>query len=311
MKENKIYFYLPGLIDNFDLNCMLIERMRLCPDHFYPSIEIGAVFGAFPDHIWNGGRMMMGYTTSKDMDIVMNTYNNYGIPVRWTWTNPTLTIEDLKDKQCNRTTKRYENGMNEILVNNDLCENYFRERFPGYSFISSTTKRLNTMESLNQELAKDYKIVVVDYDFNNKWDLLEQIDQPKKCELLINPLCNPNCPYRKDHYRLIGERQKGNMFSRHDKSEECPAQHRLFHEIKKLPTFITVEDLYNKYVPAGFQHFKIEGRGMGPLKPLTWYLYYMVKPEYKDEEFGWLAKAVEKTCTEPTVSIYVEKPSES
>jgi hypothetical protein len=50
----------------------------------------------------------------------------------------------------------------------------------------------------------------------------------------------------------------------------------------KAELFISVEDLYNKYVPAGFNIFKLNGRHTGDKNALDYYLYYMVKPEYQD-----------------------------
>ena len=306
---DNIYFYLPGMAETFELNCILLARMYYEPDHFYPGVRIGAIFGAFPGCMWNGGRYLAGTVEEAIMDKAVEYFNKAGIPVRWTWTNPMLNEEDLKDKLCNRLTKKHENGLNEILVNNDLTETYFREAFPMYPLISSTTKRITNIEALNNELSKDYKLVVVDYDFNNDWELLNQIQQPQKCELLINPICNPRCPYRKRHYEIIGSMQKNDYTNRDSVVEDCMAQGRFIHEVKKLPTFISVDDLYNKYVPAGFRHFKIEGRGTCPLKPMEWYLYYLVKPEYQEEERSWLQSGIEGTWLNPNIPIYIEEPN--
>ena len=150
--------------------------------------------------------------------------------------------EDLKDEYCNNLAKSFENGVNEVLVNNDLMENYIRTNYPKYPIISSTTKRITSIDALNEELEKDYKLVVVDYDFNNDWDMLKLIAHPEKCEILVNPLCNPHCPYRKRHYETIGLTQKG--IDTHDEHvDHCIAQLRYIHEIKQLPTFVSKEDI--------------------------------------------------------------------
>ena len=51
----------------------------------------------------------------------------------------------------------------------------------------------------------------------------------------------------------------------------------------KLPLHISPEDIYEKYVPMGFSNFKIEGRSIPDVNVLENYVYYMVRPEYKDE----------------------------
>jgi collagenase-like PrtC family protease len=197
----------------------------------------------------------------------------------------------------------FEDGINEVLVNNDLMEQYIRTNYPKYPIISSTTKRITTLEKLQEELEKDYKLVVLDYDFNNQWDVLASISHPEKCEILINPVCNPRCPLRTEHYKEIGLKQKGVEMEGNPQVDNCQAQYRKMNEVQKLPTFISREDLWNKYVPMGFKHFKIEGRATCPLKPIEWYLYYMVKPEYYDEERGWLHMAFETIITEPNLPI--------
>ena len=46
------------------------------------------------------------------------------------------------------------------------------------------------------------------------------------------------------------------------------------------PGFIGTADIRNVYLPMGFSHFKIEGRGLGSALVLEFLLYYMTKPEY-------------------------------
>lgn len=309
--DNNIYFYLPGIAGMFDVNFILIKRMMEHPDHFYDNVKIGGIFGTIPGARWNGGRMEMGWVADEDIMKIKEFHDYMKIPVRWTWTNPTLKEEDLEDDYCNRLTAGFENGINEVLVTNDLMENHIRNHYPQYPIISSTTKRITDIDMLNQELDKDYKLVVLDYDFNNNWDLLDQINKPEKCEILINPLCNPKCPYRKDHYAAIGRGQKGEPMKFNPKVDGCPAQNRLMHEIMKLPTFITREDLWDKYIPKGFRHFKIEGRNICPAKPIEWYLYYMVKPEYQHEERAWLQLGMETFILNPNIKIYSTKPNAS
>ncbi len=48
----------------------------------------------------------------------------------------------------------------------------------------------------------------------------------------------------------------------------------------KNPGFIGPEAIRKIYMPAGFSHFKIEGRGLGSAVVLEFLLHYMTKPEY-------------------------------
>ena len=47
------------------------------------------------------------------------------------------------------------------------------------------------------------------------------------------------------------------------------------------PSFISVQDIRDIYLPMGFSNFKIEGRGLGSAMILEFLLYYMTKPEYQ------------------------------
>ena len=305
--NDTIYFYLPGLAEGLELNTQLIIRMAQYPDHFYDNIKIGGIYGCPPGAIWNGGRYMGGYITNEDTVKLISIINNLDIPIRYTWTNPCMTEEDLKDEYCNSVMEWSKGYKNEVLVNTDMFEQFMKEKYPDFPLISSTTKRITNIDQLNQELEKDYKLVVVDYDFNNNWDLLKEIKHPEKCEILINAVCNPKCPFRKQHYQVLGKLQRGENISPDVEVMKCPSQFRTYCQVKELPTFVTKEDLYGKYVPAGFRHFKIEGRGAyTSLKLLYWILYYMVKPEYVDEERGYLEGGLEKSILFPRIPIYFD-----
>ena len=49
----------------------------------------------------------------------------------------------------------------------------------------------------------------------------------------------------------------------------------------RSPGFIGVEDIRQRYLPAGFSQFKIEGRGLGSALVLEFLLYYMIKPGFR------------------------------
>ena len=79
--------------------------------------------------------------------------------MRFTWTNSLLTEEHLQDTYCNLIMRLADNGMNQVLVNTPVLEQYLRQKYPGYQYISSTTKRILDPEKLRDELKKDYFMV--------------------------------------------------------------------------------------------------------------------------------------------------------
>ena len=306
-------FHLPGLTRNFSFNVIFTQMLKNCPEYFREGVEIASFFGTFPPAVWNGGRSVKGKCDEGFIKQVIKVYNDLGIPVRFTFTNPCITEELLHDEFCNRILDIAYNDMNEVIVNSQLLEDYIRDKYPNYKLTSSTCKRLDSIEGPISELKKDYSIVVLDYDLNNKFDLLEKIPQEDRgrVEILCNTLCNANCKMRKEHYRLIGEYTiayneyvksgKTTPFDVNDyykinevNSINCECRERNAFDIRKLPNHVTPDDIWDKYIPMGFEQFKLEGRTAGRIFLTENYLYYMVKPECRDEARLMLLYNLEK-----------------
>ena len=287
----KIKFHLPDFYGNIRMNLAFADLLKSNPEYFYDNVEIASSYGCFPPAAWNGGRTVVGAVRREGIDRTIEEYNKRGIPIRYTFTNPLVTEKHLKDSFCNMITRIAENGLNEIIVNVPCLEEYIRKNYPSYPLISSTVKQLEDKDELLAELEKDYKLVVLDYNWNNRFEELNELPHKDKIELLINPYCTPHCRRRKLHYEYLGERQfEHNMqvfgndqLKPIDRKEfPCPNMSMSFYEITKFDTFISVEDIYQKYVPMGYSNFKIEGRMMHPVDILESYIYYLIKPEQRD-----------------------------
>ena len=301
--DDTIYFYIPEPMVTFDLNTRLFNRMETCPEHYRDNVKIGAVYGCFPGNIWNGGRVCKGMVSQDQIKYCLDVYNMNEMPVRFTWTNIALEEEHLADPSCNWITRIAENGINEILVNDPKLEEHIRKHYPKYPLISSTTKCLKDIDEINAELEKDYKLVVLDYGFNNDWEKLEQIKHHEKCEILVNAACNPNCPNRAQHYLNLSKGQIDPDHNGDKNVEHCRAFARYFSEIKALPTFVSWEAIEKEYVPRGFRHFKIEGRNSNPLMVMEYYLHYLVKDEFREVEREFLYDGVLKHLMQPFFDI--------
>jgi hypothetical protein len=53
------------------------------------------------------------------------------------------------------------------------------------------------------------------------------------------------------------------------------------HTIQNYPTYVSPEDIYEKYLPMGFNNFKIEGRTANLFSLVETYVHYLIKPEYQ------------------------------
>lgn len=295
-----IKFHIPNFTERHKFNLVFLAMIENCPQFMYDDIEIASIFGIFPPSIWNGGRTQGGTCDRNYIATILRTFNNKGIPLRFTFTNPMLEKKHLGDKFCNMVLEMADNGLNEVIVVSPLLEEYIRKNYPNYKITSSTCKRLDSIEGLNEELEKDYNLVVMDYDLNNRFELLEQVKHKEKCEILVNACCIPNCQRRVNHYKSIGLQQIAyceHLEKTPDKPFDataavepqyreilsCPHMDLSLYDIKKHRTHITPEDIFNKYVPMGFNQFKIEGRTSTVANLMETYLYYMVKPEFRDE----------------------------
>lgn len=288
-----VKFHLPGLRANFPINMLLVKLMQHSPHYFREGLEIASFFGEFPTSKWNGGRYCGGDQCSTEyIRQVIKAVNAEGIPIRFTYTNPLITEEDLSDPYCNFCLREADNGLNEVIVVSPILEEYIRECYPNYKITSSTCKELKDIDAVNAELDKDYHIVVLDYNLNNKFDFLEQIKKKEKCELLANCCCVPNCPRRGEHYRFMATQEQIALQNRKlpaNKQIEIPSWYCEYGEktsvyvFKEYETHISPEAIWEKYVPMGFNQFKLEGRTANLFLLIDTYAYYFAKPEYRDE----------------------------
>lgn len=277
----EVYWHLPGLCNFRLINQILFNLMKDYPSRFREGYKIGSVYGTFPGAIWNGGRAVFGTAYKSDIDKTIKLYNSRGIPVRFTWTNSLLEEKHNYDTYCNLIMKLADNGKNQVLVNRPSLEEYIRREYPGYQVISSTTKRIVTVEEVKAELAKDYHLVVLDYDLNHEEAVLAELaPMADRIEILVNEICTPGCPKRAEHYKAESLSQL--EFDK-DTYFQCPHQNakRGFAECKKRPAFISNEEI-GSYMERGYVNFKIAGRGLSPEFLMDSYAYFLAKEEHAD-----------------------------
>ena len=280
-----INFMLPGMYEHVELNLRFIQLLKTNPEFFYDNVKIGAAYGNFQFCIFDGGRIFSNYrhTCTEEMENIVKAYNDLDVPVRLVFTNPMLQEKHFKNRFGQAILKVCHNEMNEIVVNNSEFEKYLRENYPKFTFISSTTKCLNTPDKFQEEFdKKDYKMICLDYNLNKNQKMLNAIkpEERDKCEFLVNAICPPGCPNRKEHYRLNGLYSLS--YGKNYATAGCPITFNTLHPNSfNSVNNLTPDEIYNKYAPQGFINFKLEGRTLGILENLLNYVRYMVKPEYQ------------------------------
>ena len=63
------------------------------------------------------------------------------------------------------------------VISSDLLSDYLRENYPGFYFVSSTTKMLMDFRQLKAELERPaFRYVVLDFRLNKELDRLGSLD---------------------------------------------------------------------------------------------------------------------------------------
>ncbi|MBR2470122.1 MAG: hypothetical protein IKB43_08245 [Fibrobacter sp.] len=279
-----VYYHLPGLFEFYELYKAFLPLFREHREYFYEWCEIGSIYGAPSDCLWGGGRVGFG---DAEPDEVAALTREYGISARLTFSNSLLREEHLADKKCNALCALFEkNGAapSGVIIYSDLLLDYIKAKYPGFYFVSSTTKVLTDFAQFEGELKRDdFSYVVPDFRLNKQFAKLNALSaaQKQKVEFLCNECCWFGCHDRKKCYENVSQKNLGETQEDHVCASPNAGRGYRFSDAMKNPGFIGIDDIQNVYAPQGFRHFKIEGRSLGSAVILEFLLYYMTKPEFQ------------------------------
>lgn len=276
------YYHLPGLFAFYELYRVFLPLFREHREYFYSWCDIGSLYGAPADCIWGGGRVGFGDAEPRQ---VLALTEEYGISARLTFSNSLLRQEHLADKKCNRLCAllNQQEG-NGVIVHSDLLLEYLKQKYPNLYFVSSTTKVLTDFRQFLDEVNReDFRFVVPDFRMNKAFRELNTLTEVQrgKVEFLCNECCWFGCQDRRMCYENVSRKNLGESCPDHVCTAPGGSQGYRFSKAMENPGFIGVEDIRKTYLPMGFSHFKIEGRGLGSALILELLLYYMTKPEYQ------------------------------
>ena len=278
--ENKVYFSLPGFVSYKPLYEGIAWWKKNYPFIFRDGWEIEAIYDCPSNCVWNGGGYSFGSSYSVEaMQNIIEFYNyQLGVPLRLTFTNPTLEEKDLLDNYGNAIAKTFHNGLNEVLVSTDLMANYIHENYPKYRIVRSIVG------------TKDYDYKLDDICFraviarrcNNLWNKLDEIpeEQRDKIEFLCNEVCEPDCPHTYEHYYAHGVDQKNYTCSSGCIRTEIDRNFRR-RVLYSRYNHISPDDI-KKYLSKGFCHFKLSPRH-SPFYAMEEITRYLVLPDYQED----------------------------
>lgn len=278
--KNVAYFHLPGLFEFYELYSRFLPLFYEHREYFYDWCKIGSIYGSPSSCLWSGGRISESNVNPYDVLRLMNQYN---ISARLTFSNSLLEEKHLSDYQCNALCKMFDSTHNGIIIHSDLLLEYLKKHY-SYYYVSSTTKVITDFNEFVQELNReDFKYVVPDFRLNKHFKELSTLTevQKDKVEFLCNECCFIGCKERKKCYETVSRLNLGEDCPNHICKAPGSQNGYMFSKAKKNPSFISIEDIQNIYLPKGFSQFKIEGRSLGSALVLEFLLYYMTKPEYQ------------------------------
>lgn len=284
LKKGTAYYHLPGLFEFYELYKVFLPIFREHREYFYNWCDIGSIYGAPADCIWGGGRAGFGNHAPED---VLELMQEYGISARLTFSNSLLKKEHLLDGKCNKICKMFEKSEspeNGVIVHSELLLDYLKKNYPGFYFVSSTTKVLTEFGQFMKEVNRDdFLYVVPDFRLNKEFEKLNKMPESlkDKVEFLCNECCWFGCQDRKKCYENVSHKNLGDNCPDHQCSAPGVNNGYSFSKAMENPGFIGIDDIRNVYLPMGFSNFKIEGRSLGSALILEFLLYYMTKPEYQ------------------------------
>lgn len=286
--EKTISFFLPGLNTHFQGFYIYLARyMQKHHEYFRDNIRPAAFYGSFNNAIWQGGRSMIGMQPSPlDIEDTVRKINDAGVAVRYTYTNSILEERHLNDTLCNLTMEIANNGKNEVLVNSPLLEGYLRKNYPEFKYILSTTRCERDVDRINEATEK-YDLVVIDYRDNRNMHFLEKIRDKEKIEILVDDYCPAFCRFRPKHYEVVS---KVNALQGNPSEGSCMETKRpkgivgFYGSLEAYKaTNLTADEIYGAYFDMGFRNFKLIGRDDSSLFAFESFMYYLVKPEFRDK----------------------------
>lgn len=279
-----IKFSLPGYYIHYEINMMLLSLYKIKRHYFKKEIEITSFYDSLPHLIWNGCRILSEgqviNSLSSDIYSMRDSYYDFGMTLRHTFTNNALTPEMMYDYRSNQWAAACEKEGNAVIVGSEMMANYIREKYPKYDIIWSTSIGIKDINTINKISEKD--MVVLDYTLNRNENTLSKLTNPKNIEILCAEYCIDNCPHRKEHYNATNKiiiNQEG------EKDFKCPfytGEQNFYYYLKHSKHILTYEDILILNKKYNIENFKLNGRSVHWIAYIEILVYYLIKNEYKD-----------------------------
>ena len=122
-------FVLPGFYEKFTVNRAIITLKNNYPKYFLDDLNFECFYGTFHFCSWGGGRIFANYDRAfkEDIEYCRDFYNDKGYPIRLIFTNSLIDEDMCKDPYQNQILYLLHNGINEVMINSSILEEYIRK----------------------------------------------------------------------------------------------------------------------------------------------------------------------------------------
>ena len=212
-REGVAYFHLPGLFEFYDFYSVFLPLFYGHREYFYDWCGIGSIYGAPGGCLWGGGRVGYGDADPESVKELTDrfgisarlTFSNLLLKEEHLSDGFCGRLCSLYEKTGEVANEERQNidiqkpgsdgknhsmvrqpqtgsgqscGMrvqNGVIISSDLLLAYIQKRWPGFYFVSSTTKVLTDFNAFRAELDRpEFRFVVPDFRLNRRFDRLER-----------------------------------------------------------------------------------------------------------------------------------------
>jgi len=267
---------------------LILQVFSVLEDRYDCHLDLDSIHGA-PQVTWNCGRVSaVAVPTPEALETMVQSYNDVGIGVFFTFSNHLLEKSDLDNPAGNMLLEGIDNGrgLNGVIMSSDLLYDYVRQRHPELKLTASIVKV--TEEEGRGDVAyyhfvsERFDSVMVHPDDGFEYELLEQLDRDKT-EIMVNEDCAYLCTNRINDYQVMAELIKSGTSDAaeleytYTRKKYCRApQGRLTPAIRSCN--FSMGHMLRVY-EMGFRRFKLQGRQNMPGTFLFDLLRFAVEPE--------------------------------
>ncbi|MBP3301912.1 MAG: hypothetical protein J6L64_02105 [Opitutales bacterium] len=254
------------------------RELLLFHDFFLQTtgIKILKLVHGSPLFLWNSGRVLpRAACTAEQMRDAGLAYARRGIAVDLTFTNHLLKEEHVSDPTGNALLNFFERqnptGNNAVICASDALFEHVGKNYPKLKRVSSILKV--TVENgrgnadYYRKLAERFDKVMVHPDDSTNFEMLAQLEDKDRYEILVNEYCIRGCKIRPWHYKYLSSLAMnyfGHVDQKFDerwKNNGCSDLNVLVGDPERNCAALTQDEIKRLY-DLGFRKFKVQGRGM-------------------------------------------------